>query len=411
MNLQINKAAPRIMHVDLNSCFASIEQQANPRLRDRPIAVAAYSTPNACVLAPSIEAKRFGIKVGNSVREARQKCPNIVILEPDSAKYRIIHKQFIKILMEYSSIVTPKSIDEAIVDFTDPALHSLDLELIGREIKYRLKNEIGECIRCNVGIATNRFLAKTAAGLHKPDGLDIITHNNLIETFTNMKLLDICGINVRYERRLHINGIYTPLEFFNTPLVTLHKQVFKSIVGYHWYLRLRGWETDSVDFAQKSIGHEYSLHKKTHDIKELSKILMKMSEKVGRRIRKSNLIAHGIYFRCGYTDGDEFHQTKTFAHSHIYASDDIFKHAYAIFKENFAVKPVRLFAVGCFNLEPQQPEQLELFNPKKQQVVRAMDEINNRYGEFIVSTARMMGTDKEAPDRIAFGKVKEIDYN
>jgi len=399
------------MHVDLNSCFASIEQQANPLFRGRPIAIAAYTTPNACVLAPSIEAKRFGIKVGFSVREAQQVCPNIIILAPDTEKYRVIHKQFIKILMDYSSAVTPKSIDEAIVDFSDPALHTLDLELIGKEIKHRLKTEIGQSILCNVGIATNRFLAKTAAGLHKPDGLDIITHKNLLDTYQNMTLLDICGINLRYERRLNINGIYTPLQFFNSSIPKLQKQVFKSIVGYHWYARLRGWETDNIDFSQKSISHEYSLHKKSHDFYELSKILMKMCERVGRRLRSSNQIAKGIYFRCAYTDNNEFHQSKTFANSIIYASDDLYKHAEKLFKDQFTGKTVRLFAVGCFNLSPEDPEQLELFNPKKQQLVKAMDKINDRYGEFIVSTARMLDTNSEALDRIAFGKVKEMDYN
>ncbi len=411
MYLPVNPATPRIMHIDLNSCFASIEQQSKPHLRGRPIAIAAYTTPNACVLAPSIQAKKFGIKVGNSVREAREKCPDIVILEPDSEKYRVIHKQFIKILMEYSSYVVPKSIDEAVIDFTDPAFHKLDLELIGREIKHRLRTEIGECILCNVGIGTNKFLAKTAAGLQKPDGLDIITHQNLEQTYESMELLDICGINTRYQRRLNANGIYTPTQFFNASLQSLHKQVFKSIVGYHWYTRLRGWEADGVEFQRKSIGHEYSLHKKTNNRDEIETILMKICEKVGRRLRKNNLVAKGIYLRCGYIDGEGFGHSKSFSESIIYASADIFKHAQVIFRENFDYHTVRLLAVGCFELTENEPEQLELFAPYRQQVVKAMDAINDRYGEFIVTTARMMNTDNEAPDRIAFGKVKEISYD
>lgn len=411
MYLPINPHPPRIMHVDLNSCFASIEQQSRPHLRGRPIAVAAYTTPNACVLAPSIEAKKHGIKVGNNVREAREKCPDIIILEPDPEKYRVIHKKFIQILMEYSSIVTPKSIDEAVVDFSDRAFDKLDLELIGREIKHRLKTEIGECILCNVGIGTNRFLAKTAAGLHKPDGLDILTQQNLEDTYKSMDLLDICGINVRYQRRLNAQGIYTPIEFFNATLQTLHKKVFQSIVGYHWYIRLRGWETDNIEFARKSIGHEYSLHHKTNNLHELEKIMMKMCEKVGRRLRKNNLVAKGIYLRLGYIDGTGFGHSRKFANSIMFASHDIFQHAQIILRENFNYNPVRLLAVGCFELSENQPQQLELFSPKKESLVKAMDEINDRYGEFIVTTARMMDTDNEAPDRIAFGKVREIEYN
>ncbi|MDQ3239395.1 MAG: hypothetical protein M3P33_02620, partial [bacterium] len=385
----INPATPRLMHIDLNSCFATIEQQANPLLRGKPIAVAAYFTPNACVLAPSIEAKRYGIKVGYSVRDARIACKDIIILTPDTAKYRVVHKQFIMLLKQYSAIVIPKSIDEAVIEFLDPALQTLNLTQIAHEIKQRIKSEIGDWITCNIGIATNRFLAKTAAGLHKPDGFDIITHKNLIETYRSIQLLDICGINTQYQKRLNNNGIFTPLEFYNSTIQTLHKSVFKSIVGYHWYYRLRGWETDNIEFARKSIGHTYSLHHKTDNQEELSKILMKMCEKVGRRLRSNNLIAKGVYLSLTYTDNDNFHQSRTYD-SILISSTDIYKHAQYITNQQPYPKQVRLIAVGCFNLQPNTPTQLELFSPYKQQVTQAVDRINDRYGEYIVTTARMM---------------------
>src|SRR6266446_7696586 len=184
MDLAINHNAPLIMHVDLNSCFATCEQQASPLLRGKPIVVAAYNSPNGCVVAPSIEAKQFGIKTGMTVRDAKVLCPSVIVKTPDPPKYRAIHLQFKKIFQDYSPDVTPKSIDEAVIDFTDTVgLYKKSLVDIGREIKRRMREEIGEWISCNIGIGTNRFLAKTAASLHKPDGLDVITHENVREVY------------------------------------------------------------------------------------------------------------------------------------------------------------------------------------------------------------------------------------
>jgi DNA polymerase IV len=188
------------MHVDLNSCFATIEQQANPLLRGKPIVVAAYNSPNGCVVVPSIEAKRFGIKTGMTVRDARLLYPAVIVRTPDPPKYRAVHVQFRKIFIDYSPAVTPKSIDEAVIDFTDTyALYNRTLPDIGREIKRRFRSEIGEWMVCSIGISTNRFLAKLAASLQKPDGLTVIDHTNVLSVYERVSLLDLNGINTRPE--------------------------------------------------------------------------------------------------------------------------------------------------------------------------------------------------------------------
>ena len=170
--------------------------------------------------------------------------------------------------------VTPKSIDEAVIDFSDTySLYNKSLTEVGREIKKRMRAEIGEWISCSVGIGANRFLAKLAAGLQKPDGLEVVTHENVKDIYAKLTLLDLCGINTRYQARLNAYGIFTPLEFLQARLQTLKKQVFQSINGYYWYLRLRGWEIDAVDFSRKSFGQSYSLRQHTNDPKELAALL------------------------------------------------------------------------------------------------------------------------------------------
>jgi DNA polymerase IV len=123
MALALNHNPPRIMHVDLNSCFATIEQQANPLLQGKPIVVAAYDSPRGCVVAPSIEAKEYGIKTGMSVSDARLLYPKVIVRTPDPPKYRWVHLKFRKIFQDYSPDVSPKSIDEAVIDLT----HTLSL--------------------------------------------------------------------------------------------------------------------------------------------------------------------------------------------------------------------------------------------------------------------------------------------
>ena len=164
-NLAINASEPRILHVDLNSCFATLEQQASPLSRGKPLVVAAYDSPGGCVVAPSIEAKRLGIKTGMSVRDARILCPSIIVRTPHPTIYRDAHMKFRKIFLDYTPDVTPKSIDEAVLDFSrinNQVLFRKSLIDIGFEIKKRIRGEIGDWVSCNVGIGTNRFLAKTA---------------------------------------------------------------------------------------------------------------------------------------------------------------------------------------------------------------------------------------------------------
>jgi DNA polymerase IV len=234
MPLPINRNQPFIMHVDLNSCFATIEQQANPLLRGKPLVVAAYNSPKGTVVAPSIEAKQYGIKTGMTVRDARLLYPGVIVRPPDPPKYRAVHLQFRTIFQDYSPAVTPQSIDEAVIDFTDTyALYNRTLPDIGREIKRRFREEIGEWMVCSIGISTNRFLAKLAASLKKPDGLETIDHTTVLSVYQQATLLDLSGINTRYQARLNAQGIFTPMEFFDASLDTLKKQVFQK---HYWLL-------------------------------------------------------------------------------------------------------------------------------------------------------------------------------
>ncbi len=301
--VMLNRAEPTILHIDLNSCFAIIEQQSNRLLRGRPVGVAAYDSPRGFVLAASYEAKAKGIKLGVNCQQARVMCPGITILTPDPSKYREAHKRFKHIMLQYSDKVVAKSIDEFVLDLSgSPAQRAgLSPEQVGQEIKQRVAQDLGEAVTVNVGIGTNRFLAKYAAGFDKPDGMTTINDGNLEHFYEGQDLIDLPGINVRYRRRLRASGITNPLEFYRADERTLHKIVFKSVVGKYWYQRLRGWEVDDRVFTQKTIGHQYALKQKTTDLRELEKLLIKLCEKVGRRLRRGDYYANGIHLYLGFS--------------------------------------------------------------------------------------------------------------
>ncbi len=412
MEIPINYAQPMIMHIDLNSCFAIIEQQANPLIRNKPVAVAAYDTPGGMVLASSYEAKSLGIKLGLNVGQAREICKDIIVLMPDPAKYRDAHRRFRDVLLNYTSEVTPKSIDEFIIDFNGaPALRQgLNLTNIGYQIKADIKKSLGEYVTVNVGISTNRTLAKTAANLQKPDGLNVIEARNLRQTLTRLELLDLPGINIRYEARLNMSGIYTPLQFMDADGNFLKKQVFKSKVGMDWHYRLHGWEVDDVTWGRKSFGHQYALYDKTTDRQKLSQLLMKLCEKTGRRLRQGGYTASGIRLWLTFTNHQYWAQGKD-TKNQMYSTQDIYFQAHKLLNMITLPAGVAHMGVTVFKLLPSYPEQLGLWDGTRadtKALARAADEVNDRYGEFTVVPAIMANMDGLILDRIAWGNVKDL---
>ncbi len=412
MNLEINYNDPKIMHIDLNSCFAIIEQQANPLIRRKPVAIAAYNTPRGAVIASSYEAKALGIKLGVNVREARLLCREVIVMMPDPEKYFDAHRRFKKVLLNYTNEVVPKSVDEFVIDFSSSVAVQRGISLvdIGRRIKDDIRAELGEYVTVNVGIGPNRFLAKLAAGLNKPDGLDVITGNNLRDTYEKLTLVDLPGINTRYQARLNVAGIYTPLEFLDAPPVLLKKQVFHGIVGYYWYLRLRGHEIDAVDFGRKSFGQQYAIANKTTDRQELSRLLMKLCEKTGRRLRKADYFAGGIHLWLNFENRMYWAKGKK-VKAPIYSTQDIYMHAQKLLNE--AVIPARATNIGVtvFNLTPATPVQISLFDDTRldtRSLAYAADMINDRYGEFTLVPALMANMQDIILKRVAFGSVRDL---
>jgi DNA polymerase-4 len=422
--VNFNPKPSTIMHIDLNSCFASIEQQANPLLRGKPIAVAAYTTPNGCIIAPSIEAKRLGIRVGMRVKEGKNLYRDLIILPPDPWKYRNVHLALKKLFSDYSTDLCPRSIDEFVLNLEGylslikTPLKSTPSKVVAQyqspirvalEIKERIRKEVGEWLTVSIGISTNRFLAKLASSIRKPNGLDEINRDNFLKYYLKLKLTDLPYIKLRNAVRLNSLGIFTVTDFYRSSLWRL-KAAFESINGYYWYLRLRGWEIDDVAFARRSYGNSYALPKPFMELSELSPILSRLTEKMGFRLRRAGYSALGVHVAVGYRDGSFWHKGVSFPQN-LSDSRDIYKKAYGILALSPYKKPVRDLAVSCFDLKTRHELQLELFEDilKKENLVHAIDKVNEHWGNFIIAPARILSAIDAVPDRIAFGGVKELE--
>lgn len=411
MDLKLNDERPLIMHIDLNSCYAIIEQQANRLLRRKPVGIAAYDSPRGFVLASSYEAKRKGVKLMR-VEDARKLCPDIVIMTPDPEKYFDAHRRFRKVLEKYTNEVTPKSVDEFVVDFrgSKHIREGYDLTEIGQRIKRDIKRSLGEYVTVNIGIASNRFLAKVAAGLDKPDGMDVVVAEDLYNLYGQLDLIDLPGINYCYKARLNLAGIHTPLDFFEAPMFKLKKEVFRSIVGYYWHLRLRGYEVDSENFKTKTFGNDYSVGDKTSDPEKISRLLMKLSEKTGRRLRKHGYQAGGVFLGLGFENGSWWGKSRK-TKAIIYSTQDIYAHIMGLFR--LVEIPARLIHVNIavFDLSSVEPLQLGLFDDTRldnRSLAVASDKINDRYGEYTLFPANMANMQDVIIKRVPFGSVRDI---
>jgi DNA polymerase-4 len=407
--MPINKEQPNIMHIDLNSAFATTEQQAHPSLRGRPVAVTNRLTKGACVIACSYEAKFKGVKVGMRFDEAKLLAPDMIMVESDPPKYHYVYEKLAHIMKSYSPNVKMKSIDEGVIDFhgTRQTVNSRPLSVIGYEIKDRVKSEIGDWMRINIGIAPNRFLAKLAAGLHKPDGLDVITHHNLRKIYGGLALTDLPGIAEHYEARLNAQGIKTPLEFLDAPSDTLRRVVFRSVVGEDWYQRLRGYEVDDYKTRLGNVGRQYVLDVRTTDEDKILSRFQYLCETTGRKLRYNKVDARGVLVWAAFSNGESWFQRKMFKTT-FYTDRSVYERALLLFNQRPKNLVVGVMGITCYQLTPSNRAQASIFDDvnREEWLTDAVDEINERYGGFVISSANSLNSKHIVRQKIPFGGTK-----
>ena len=291
-----------LMYLDMNSFFASCEQQERPELRGKPIGVTTHNSPYSCVIAPSIEAKKMGVKTGMRLNEAKTFCPDIIQVLTHPPYYRRVHVDIMKILHKYCDDVLAKSIDEAVANFTSYKLVYDDFMSIARQIKQDIAAKY-DYLHCSIGIAPNTFLAKLGTELQKPDGLIRITPDNIDHYLAQLTLRELPGIASRNERRLNLIGIKTPLEMRHASEALLRK-AFGGVVGNYWHRRLNFAEVDQYSngmnrtmSAMRTVSREQRESRQT-----LESLLISLCTRLEQRMVKMDVFCREASFFIRYRD-------------------------------------------------------------------------------------------------------------
>lgn len=385
-----------VLHVDMNSYFATIEQQANPFLRGKPIAVTGSPYTRTVVGASSIEAKRYGVRTGMSFPEALKLCPKIIRVVSDPDKYSETTKRFIKILEHYTPIVEVFSVDEAFLDITDTADRFGGVGKIAEKIKFDIKEACGEWVSCSVGISHNKLLAKLAGELKKPDGLTFITRVNMAEIFAKTPIEKACGIGWALRPKLNEMGIRTLAELGNTSLTILVGR----FGSYGYKLKDIGLGLDDSPVHPyfqpdeiKSIGHQFTFLRDTQDYGEIGRMLLKLSELVAKRARAQGKLGRTVHLWFRSSNFHNYGRQLTLP-SETQDGLTIYYAVQKIWQEAGFRAPIRLVGVVLSNLQDETPKQLSLLpeSSLREKIVTLMDRINEKFGAFTIQQGALLGS-------------------
>ena len=386
-----------ILHIDFDSFFASVEQQYAPHFRGKPIGVTA-TNGRTCIIAASSEAKRFGIKTGTRTFDALRLCPAVVFVPADFTKYWEVSKQFIAICKDYSPFVEVFSIDELFMDVTKTAHLFGGVERLISHIKERIRSEIGSSITVSVGISHNKLLAKLASGMRKPDGVCVISRENMTAVYKEVALTDICGIGERIKVRLWGMGIYTLLQLRQAPVEALMAE-FGAVEGDFLWKIGRGIDEGivhpytSVDEV-KSVGRNYCLPQNEYSRRRILQNIYELCEEIALKLRRLAKKARtvGISLRGSY-DIRGRHTCRT----PFDTGRDIFYLSLAsIDQDLLSTGYARQIHIWVGNLMDTASLPLALLPEEKKQerVVRAIDALNQKYGDHTIRNGFLLYADK-----------------
>ena len=385
-----------IMHIDMNAFFASVEQQANPELRGKPIAVIG-SHGRTVITTSSYEARAFGVKTGMAKWEALKVCPQLIFVVGDNKKYTYTSSRIIEMMRQYTPLVEVFSIDEAWLDVT----HSLQLFSSAERIAYLLKAQIRQSfgITCSIGIAPNKLLAKLASDMQKPDGLTIIKPEEVSKVLETMPIKELCGIGKKMERHLNLLSIRTcgQLGRANEQLLT---RKF-GVMGKRYKEWGQGIDHSPVvaqedDDEVKSVGHSMTLRRDVDTQEDIQKYLLQLSEMVGRRARRYGVSGKTVSLQIRFADYFSNASRQETLTNYINLSDDIYKAVTAILSSIPIDQKVRLLGISLSNLQ-YHTQQLPLFpeDQRKAKMTQAMDAVNNKLGDFTVTYGSLLQTEEK----------------
>ncbi len=415
--------ALRWMYIDLNSYFASVEQQLQPHLRNRPVAVVPTSgTDSTCAIAASYEAKAFGVKTGTMIYEARRLCPGLLIVPARHDKYVDFHHRIMTEIDRHIPLEKVCSIDEVACRLIGPEQDKGNAIALAQRIKQSIADNVGLYLKSSIGIAPNRFLAKVAGNLQKPNGLTVLEAHELPDRLLHLSLRDLPGIGRRMEQRLRDVGITSLQNFWN--LDPKHvRRIWHSVEGERFWYALRGVEVAEPSETQRhTVGHSHVLSPRMRPRHKARMVARRLTVKAVTRMRRLGFYAsfYNLYVRF------ECREEPSRWQKHIklpYAQNNycFLKALNGLWDDMSQVENsthIKQISVALYGLVHEDDRMPDMFAALGDPVAReqkkhnrlsiAMDLINKKYGlDTIVTGALPCPMSRYTGSKIAFTRIPE----
>jgi DNA polymerase IV len=412
------------LFLDMNSYFASVEQEVRPELRGKPTAVVTVDVDSTVCIAASYEAKKFGVSTGTQLGEARKKCPDLQVVEARHELYVEYHEKIKKAVEEnclhISKIV---SVDEMECRLLGRERQLANAQGLARKVKETIRG-VGQTLRCSIGLAPNRFLAKVASNMKKPDGLVTLTQSQLPEILFSLKPRDLPGIGERMEQRLHKLGIRTMEQLWQLDMDQM-TQLWGGVLGARFWLKLRGRDFDERESQTSSISHQHVLPPELRTRERAAAVGKKLLHKAAVRLRQARLWTSGmvIYVLFSRKSGQEnsnsywLHYGRPVWEANLRFPScqdtmtlvNVFHDAWKQCPDH---RPV-MVSVALVDLVPEDKRNLTLFDEmyggwKFDRLAEVMDKINAKYGSTALYLGGIHDVRQAAPPRIAFKSIPDI---
>ena len=396
------KARPlRYLFLDLNSYFASVEQQERPELRGRPVAVAPLIADTTFVIAASYEAKAFGVKCGVMVRDAKKWCPDLEIVDARPSLYVNYHERVMKAAECVLPIQEVCSIDEMRFRLIGEETEPETAKKLALRMKSAIAEKVGPCLTSSIGIATNPFLAKVATEMEKPNGLVLLQAADLPERLFALSLTDFPGLNKKMAARLNGCGIFNTRQMCAADRPLLHR-AFGSIVGERWWYLLRGFDLPDIRRTRKTLSHSHVLPPKLRTDQGCRDILLRLLQKAAARLRSEKLMAgamtiHVHAFKKSWETRIKLPPTQD--------SVCLTEFLNRFWADRDFVQP-RSVGVTFYNLKTAEEVTPDLFDttPSRDLLNGAIDGVNQKFGKNSIFLASLEHVKDRASEKIAFNK-------
>jgi len=395
----------RSFFIDFDSYFASVEQSLRPELYGRPVGVVPVATDATCCIAASYEAKRFGVKTGTRVFDARRMCPEIVFVEARHAEYIHFHHRLVAAIDTCIPVDSVLSIDEMSCSLTGSWRDETKARAVAEQVKQAVA-KVGS-MTCSIGVAPNPFLAKMASKMNKPDGITIIRQDDLPQALCRVPLGELHGIGRRMQDRLRQCGIATVAELYTASRETL-RRIWGGVEGERMYEELRGKMVHRPEATRSSIGHSHVLPPYLRRDDKALAVLHRLLQKAAWRLRHMEYEAGALSLQLRYRGEGGW-----FAQEQFSPTQDTLQ-LLRLLRQMWSQRPRgrTLLAVGVTlnNLVPAMYCTADLFSQQESDrsgLNRAMDELNRRYGSHTVYFGGAHDAREAAPMRIAFTQIPD----